>query len=192
MFGGLQINFEFYTQIMTDIKECIRPHKSITFTFGGNGNEYAGPKAVELAYREAMEQLTDSCLSNEAIYARGDRNIQFTIYQNQNGCRDIYFIATDWHIKNPDSVGTLVLNGNEYSIPVTLKYPVKVTAYGDCVLYPENSENEVISIDASTARVQGIGIAKFILCKDGICTDIFVDFSTQSVQNIDILDKNII
>ena len=41
MFGGLQMNFEFYTQIMTDIKACIRPHKSITFTFDGNGNEYA-------------------------------------------------------------------------------------------------------------------------------------------------------
>lgn len=106
--------------------------------------------------------------------------------ENQNGCRDIYFISTDWHVENPDGVGTLVLKGNEYQIPVTLKYPAKVTAYGDCALYPENSENEVISIDDGTARVQGVGLAKFILCKDGTCTDILVDFSTESVQNIHI------
>lgn len=151
-----------------------------------NAKEYAGATAVELAYRETMDKLTKSCISKENIYAKGNRNIQFTVYENQNGSRDIYFIATDWHVKNPDGVGTLILSDAEYTIPVPLKYPVKVTAYGNCALYPENSENEVLSFDGNTARVQGVGVAKFILCKDGTYKDIFVDFSSQSVQEINI------
>ena len=83
-------------------------------------------------------------------------------------------------------MGTLVLPDAEYTIPVPLKYPVKVTEYGNCALYPENSENEVLSFDGNTARVQGVGVAKFILCKDGTYKDIFVDFSSQSVQDINI------
>ena len=51
-------------------------------------------------------------------------------------------------------------------------------------MYPEKDENEVISIDESVARVQGVGVSKFILLKDGVAKEITVDFSESAAQEI--------
>ncbi len=149
-----------------------------------NAKEYAGSAAVDLAYRETIEKLTADCLSQETIYAKGDRNVQLAVYEREEGSREIYFIATDWHKPNPDGFGTLVLGTDEYQIPVPWGQLVKIVARDDCALYPESDENEVISLNGSAARVQGVGQAVFILCRDGERKRIAVDFTEQSVREI--------
>lgn len=148
-----------------------------------NAKEYAGVKAVELAYLDTLSKLTPDCLEKEAIYAEGDRNIQFTVFENGNS-RDIYFIATDWHKENPDGVGKIILNNTKYEVPVAWGQLVKVTACGDVAVYPENDENEVVSFDGSVARVQGTGVATFVVCKNGEQRKVVVDFTENSVQEI--------
>ena len=149
-----------------------------------NAKEYAGARAVDLAYREMLARLTDVCLAEETVYARGSRNVQFNIYENKNGERDIYFIATDWHKENPDGVGTLLLGDAEYEIPVPWGQTVKAVAYKNAAIYPERDENEVVSFDGKTARLQGVGIAAFFLCKNGKVRRFTVDFTENSVQEI--------
>ena len=149
-----------------------------------NAKEYAGAKAVDLACREAIEKLTEDCLKAEKIYARGDRNVQFTVFQMENGGRELYFIATDWHKECPDGEGTLILGDKEYTISVPWGQMVKVVAYGESALYPLSDESEVVFFDGKTARVQGEGLQEFVLCKDGKKTTISVDFSKQSVQEL--------
>jgi hypothetical protein len=51
-------------------------------------------------------------------------------------------------------------------------------------MYPEKDENEVISLSQNEARVQGYGIAKFILLKDGKAQEFTVDFTSCSVATI--------
>lgn len=156
-----------------------------------NAKEYAGAPAVDLAYREAIAYFTASCLANEHTYAKGDRNVQFAVYDTENNGRDIYFIATDWHKETPDGTGKLVIGQNEYSISVPWGQLVKVSACGSCAIYPEKDENEVVYFDGSSVRLQGVGIADFILCKDGRIKKITVDFSESSVKSFPIeeLDK---
>lgn len=157
-----------------------------------NAKEYAGIPAVDLAYREAIAYFTADCLADEHVYARGDRNVQFTVYEKESGERDIYFIATDWHKSNPDGVGTLIIGSNEYSISVPWGQLIKVSVHGDCAIYPEKDENEVISFDDSSVRLQGEGLATFVFCKNGICKKFTVDFSIKSVQELTVkeLEKN--
>ena len=152
-----------------------------------NAKEYAGAKAVELACRAAIEQLTAACLAEEPIYARGNRNVQFAVYERDDQSRELYFIATDWHKPVPDGIGTLILGADEYEIPVPWGQMVKVVARGDCALYPERDENEVIRLTDTHARVQGVGIATFVLCKNGMSRRIEVDFTDCSVREISLL-----
>ena len=155
-----------------------------------NAKEYVSAPAVDLAYRQALKKLTDECLEEESIYAKGDRNVQFTVFECENGCREIYFIATDWHKPNPDGIGTLIIKNNEYAIDVPWGQMIKVCAYNDSAMYPVKDENEVVSFDGTTARVQGCGLAEFILCKDGVCKKATVDFSDVSVKEISVSDFN--
>jgi hypothetical protein len=155
-----------------------------------NAKEYVSTPAVDLAYRQALKKLTDECLEEESIYAKGDRNVQFTVFECENGCREIYFIATDWHKPNPDGIGTLIIKNNEYAINVPWGQMIKVCAYNDSAMYPVKDENEVVSFDGTTARVQGCGLAEFILCKDGVCKKATVDFSDVSVKEISVSDFN--
>ena len=150
-----------------------------------NAKEYAGVKAVELAYLDTLSKLTPDCLEKEAIYAEGNRNIQFTVFENGNS-RDIYFIATDWHKENPDGVGKIILNNTAYDVPVAWGQLVKVTACGDVAVYPESDENEVVSLDGSVAKVQGTGLATFVVCKNSEQHKITVDFTNNSVQELNV------
>jgi hypothetical protein len=112
--------------------------------------------------------------------------VQFAVYQLENGARELYFIATDWHKECPDGEGVLLLGNKEYTISVPWGQMVKVVAYGESALYPLNDEGEVIFFDGKTARVQGKGIQEFVLCRDGKKTTISVDFTKQSVQEISV------
>ena len=149
-----------------------------------NAKEYAGSEGVMAACREVIGRLTAECLEKEAVYAKGDRNVQFTVFQKEDGGREIYFIATDWHKPDPDGVGTLLLGDRSYEIPVPWGQLVKVLAFGDAALYPVRDENEVISFDGSTARVQGTGVAEFVLLKDGAARKVEVDFTDTPVREI--------
>lgn len=154
-----------------------------------NAKQYAGAPAVELACRDVIEKLTLDCLAEESIYAKGSRNVQFSVFALENGGRELYFLATDWHKECPDGEGILVLGAQEYPISVPWGQLVKVTAYGESALYPVKDENEVIFFDGVTARVQGKGMAEFVLCRNGACKTITVDFSEESVREISLADQ---
>ena len=172
--------------IYTDSKKPLVVKKTIGegCVYFVNAKEYAGAPAVDLAFRKVLEKLTPECLESETAYAKGNRNVQFSVFDRGDQTRDFYFIATDWHKECGDGEGELVLGENRYTIPVPFGKLVKVTACGNSALYPKNAENEVILFDGSVARVQGCGIAEFVLLKDGIKREFVADFSEVSVQEI--------
>ena len=107
-------------------------------------------------------------------------------YDKEDGSRDIYFIATDWHKKNPDGKATLVIDSEKYEINVPWGQLVKVTVKCGAALQPENDECEVLSIDGETARVQGIGKTRFFVYKNGKQKCIDVDFAESELKSISI------
>ena len=152
-----------------------------------NAKEYAGAAAVESLYRKTIDILTPAIIKNERVYAEGDEKIQFTVYERDDGCREIYFISTDWYSDGRDGFGKLRLGNTVYSVPVPFGAPVKVVASDSTAVYPLKVENEVIGISGGEALVQGVGIAQFVILKDGISKSVTVDFSEVGVQKLKLI-----
>jgi len=146
--------------------------------------EYAGNAAVDAVYRQVLSIVTPKILEDEEVYAKGDSNVQFTVYNNEDGSKNVYFIATDWHKDNGDGEGTLIAYGNEYKINVPFYELIKVTVKDGYAVYPENYECEVISIADGIATVQGKGKCKFNILNGGEITTACVDFTERAVQTI--------
>lgn len=149
-----------------------------------NAREYAGAPAVASACRYAIGLLSEKAVSAERVYAKGNRNVAFSVFEKENGDRDIYFLATDWHKPKGDGTGTLSIGGTLYEIAVPFGSLVKVSVSGEGALYPLESENEVIAFDGTSARLSGEGSATFVLCKNGEKRPVTVDFTRCSVQAI--------
>lgn len=151
-----------------------------------NAREYADNPAVDRAYRTALEIATADCVAKQDIFAVGDNRVQFSIYENADGTKNIYFISTDWYSDCRDGIGTVVLNGNRYSIPVPFGSIVKVCATKNTAVFPLCDENEVITLTDNSVTVQGKGMAQFTVCKNGKNKTIIVDFTDNAVKTIDI------
>ena len=149
-----------------------------------NAKEYAGARAVDLAFRDALSILAESAVKAESIYARADRSVQFTVYDKEDGGRDIYLIATDWHKKNADGTARIIIGSDEYEVKVPWGQLVKVTAKDDIAVIPERDECEVLSLSSSSARVQGVGKANFIIFNKGKERTVEVDFTDSPIANI--------
>lgn len=149
-----------------------------------NSREYAARAATNSLYRAALDAAVSDCLAKEEIYAVGDENVQFTVFADGDGARDIYFIATDWYNENGGGIGKLTIDKNEYEIPVSFGEPIKVRAEGGVAIYPTDSECEVIKISDGKARVQGVGKADFVILSKGKENRVTVDFADGGIADI--------
>jgi len=148
--------------------------------------EWADSPAVYEAFRRVIVLETEKCMSCETVWARGDENVQFTVYDNHDGTKNVYFIATDWYSADRDGEGRLFFGGNEYTIPVPFGTLIKVAATDKCAVYPLNDECEAVSINDTEATVQGVGICDFVIMKDGKSEKVTVDFDKTPVAKIDL------
>lgn len=146
--------------------------------------EYAGNKAVDEAYRAILDTVTPQILEGEYVYAECDSNVQFSLYNNPDDSKNVYFIATDWHKQDPSGTGTLVIGNNRYEITVPYGQLVKTTVFGDKAVYPLCDSAEVISINGESATVQGVGKTDFVILANGNEKTVSVDFTDKSVQTI--------
>lgn len=81
------MNFEFYTQIMTDINKCVRPQKSISFTFDGNGNESASRLFLTGETNISPYWKTES--DYEVLYRRIDDSLRSDVANTDRFCLDL-------------------------------------------------------------------------------------------------------
>ncbi len=151
-----------------------------------NSREWADSPAVYEAYRRVIIEETERCISGESVWAKGDENVQFAVYNNPDGTKNIYFIATDWYSDNRDGEGLLLIGENEYTIPVVFGTLIKVAATDSVGVYPLNDECEVISISDTETTVQGVGVCDFVIMRDGITKNVTVDFDKTPVAKIDL------
>lgn len=151
-----------------------------------NAKEYASNAAVDKAFRKALRHATEDCISEQDIFAVGDDRVQFSIFDNDDGSKNIYFITTDWYSDNRDGKATLVLGSNRYSVPVPFGSIVKVRATENVAVFPLCDENEVMMLTDDSATVQGRGNAQFVICKNGETKTVTVDFTDNAVKTIKI------
>ena len=148
-----------------------------------NAREYAGNEAVYQVYMDLLELTVSDCLSSEGVYGQGAHNVQFTVFNQNNDEKHIYFLATDWYNDSQDArLGYLILNGNCYTVEVLFGQLVKIVCYGETAVWPLRDCNEVISNNGKTVKVQGVGIAEFIVASNGKQEKITIDFTEGCIQ----------
>lgn len=151
-----------------------------------NAKEWADTASVYNAYKRIIEKEISKQLEGERVWAKGDENVQFAVYNNPDGTKNVYFIATDWYSDNRDGTGIITIDGNEFSVDVPFGTLIKVAATDKCAVYPLKDECEVISISDAVAKVQGVGICGFAILKNGLQKTINVDFSKNAVFDINL------
>ncbi len=149
-----------------------------------NAREWADSPAVCDAYKRILVEETEGRITDESVWARGDDNVQFAVYNNFDGSKNVYFIATDWYSDSRDGEGMLLLDGRSYAIPVPFGTLIKVAATETCAVYPLNDECEVVSINDNEAMVQGIGVCEFVVMKNGATKNVCVDFDKEALVKI--------
>ena len=147
-----------------------------------NAKEYAGNEGVMEACREIFRQVVPEILCKEPVYAEGDDNVQFTVYQQPDGSYHVYFIAIDWfHDSETPRFGVLNVSGQCYAVTVPFGTPVKVVVNNQIAAWSQNAENDVLSVEPGMITVQGVGKGNFMIAQDGIEKEISVDFSRHPV-----------
>ena len=154
-----------------------------------NAREYVGNEGVQALYTKLLDLVVDSCLEEESDYARGDEDVQFAVYDQGNGQKHIYFLATDWY-RDPESLrkATLMLRGVPYSVEVPFGQLVKAVACDGSAVWPGDDSCEVISFDGQCACVQGVGKAEFHVAHKGAIHTVMVDFAENPVATFSLTE----
>ncbi len=150
-----------------------------------NAKEYAGNTGVSMAYKEVLNAILPGILKKESVYAQGDDAVQFAIYRQPDGSSHVYFMAMDWyHSTDSHRRGTLQIGQHHYAVPAPLANPVKAVINQGVALWCNDGEGDVISVNNTSAMLQGIGRCVFTVAKDGKTAEIPVDFTQSSLQTI--------
>lgn len=152
-----------------------------------NVKEYAAEGAAMALCQELLEEITPQFLAKEAVYGEGDENVQFVRYDQPDGAKHLYFMATDWY-NDPDArrEGTLIADGYRYTVPAPLGSPIKAVVKDGAAVWCNDWENDVLSVDGNSALLQGQGIAQYTVAKNGTVKTVTVDFSEKSLQTVEL------
>lgn len=152
-----------------------------------NTREYVGSEGVYAVYEKLLDLTVPQVLSKEDSYAKGNDDVQFAVYDQKNGQKHIYFLATDWYNEsNEPRIGLLILDGKRYPVEVPFGQLVKAVSCAGKAVWPADDSCEVIRFDGSMARVQGTGKAEFYIAADGAVTSVTVDFCDGQSKQISV------
>jgi len=150
-----------------------------------NAKEYAGNEGISQAYQTLLDRILPSVLAGEEVYAEGDEDVQFTVYDQTDGSKHVYFMATDWY--NDPSLhrhGALTVREHRYTVPAPLGSPIKAVVKNGVAVWCNDWENDVTEVSETSFTAQGRGTAVFTVAKDGKTKDITLCFDEKAVQTV--------
>lgn len=148
-----------------------------------NAKAYPSHPAVKEIYSDTLKALIKMQTEKEYVYIECGNDVEFTVYDEENGTRTFYVLAVDWYnnSKLPRKATLRVCNNRiDFNIPQDkmLKICVKDSYY---IIAEE--DGEIIEINNGIARVQGTGVTAFII-KNG--EKVIVDFSKMPIAEIEL------
>ena len=150
-----------------------------------NAKEYAGNEGIALVYQEILDRILPEILAKEPVYAEGDENVQFAIYDQADGGKHVYFMATDWY--NEPTLprhGILTAEGFRYSVPAPLGSPIKAVVKNGVAVWCNDWENDVLDVTDASFTAQGTGKSVFTVGKNGAVKEISVEFAENAVVTV--------
>jgi hypothetical protein len=152
-----------------------------------NTLEYAGNPAIYSTVRDFVATISDQSFAEERIWAKGDENVHFAVYDQEDGSRHIYFLAIDWfNPSEPTHTAKIILNDCEYPIDVRYGTMIKAVATDNIAAWFDCEECDVLEISENAVKVQGIGSGRLFVAKNGEIKVIDIDFSEKSLLTLEI------
>ena len=147
--------------------------------------EYPAHPSIRKLYENEIKRICQKTTGEEKIWAEARDDVEFTVYDQSNGARHIYFLAVDWYTA-PDAIrqATLRLGDITYEIPVPFGVMLKCVCSKDVAIMAESEDGEVLSVVDGVASLQGEGKVPFRICKDGEQRVETVDFADGGVRYI--------
>lgn len=149
--------------------------------------EYPSNPAVSELYRAQLARLFAETDAEETIWAEVGDDVEFAVYEQNDGSRHIYLLAVDWyHSPDFNRHAVLRLSDARYDVDVPFGVMLKCVCGENIAIWAESEDGEVLSVNETEAVVQGTGKVGFTIAKNSKLTRIDVDFTKNSVVTIEL------
>lgn len=148
-----------------------------------NALESPEQNGVKPLYKAIISELYDNLKAEERIFISGDKEIAFTVYNQQDNARHIYLLALN-NLKPHRAI--LNINRDKYKIDVPFGSMLKIVAKDNLAVWSEDESVEVLLITANVVTLQGYGKTKIKYAKNGEVSEREIDFTHKPIQAIQI------
>jgi len=144
-----------------------------------NAKAYPHNSAILDIYTETVKNINAKLISEEVSWIECGNDVEFTIYDRENGNRDFYVLAVDWY-NDPSAMRHFVLTieNNKYDLEIPFGVMLKIAVNGNTAVFSYSEDAEICFVDENTVNVQGIGEISVMIVKNGNVSQKTLDFST--------------
>ena len=150
-----------------------------------NTKSYPSDNAIRELYEAEIKRILEEDTAKESIWAIGNDRVEFAVYNQKDGGKHLYFLATDW-FRDPEYIrqAKLVANGFEYEVTLPFGILIKAVSNGNVSAWAESENGEVMSVSNGSITVQGTGEVSFVIAHNGKQRKQTVSFKDESVKTI--------
>ena len=134
-----------------------------------NAKAYPFNPAIKDIYESTVTELNLALIKEENAWIECGEDVQFTVYDQENGDRDIYVLAVDWY-NDPaaERTFTLCVDGYKYELHIPFGIMMKIAVKNGKAVFAYSEDAEIIFKDNHTVSVQGHGDMTVNVAKEGI------------------------
>ena len=136
-----------------------------------NAKAYPYNSAIKDTYEDTVKALNFALIKEEKAWIECGNDVEFTIYDQDNGTRDIYVLAVDWY--NDPAIKrsfTLVVDGYKYELCIPFGVMMKISVKDGKAVFAYSEDAEIVFKSSDIAAVQGLGDMTVNVAKEGIIT----------------------
>ncbi len=152
-----------------------------------NVKAYPHNESIKNIFIDTIKGVGEDLITQESSWIECGDDIEFTVYDRDDGNRDIYVIAVDWYNDPKASRNfTLRVGSERYVLSIPFGIMLKIVVKGSTAAFVYSEEAETDFADDNTVSVQGSGNIMLNVLKNQKVTQIPLDFGNQSKINISI------
>ena len=149
-----------------------------------NTREYPGDSALMDIFTNLVESCSREKISQESAFVSCDKDVEFTVFDREDGTRDIYLLAVDWYNESLENrKATLRVGKDIYEVGVPFGTMVKVVVKDGVAAWIVSEDAVVLDI-ADTISVSGTGTHTLYHAKDGKVEKKNITFVECSYQEV--------
>lgn len=152
-----------------------------------NAKAYPYNAAIKDTYEDTVKALNLAFIKEEKAWIECGNDVEFTVYDQDNGTRDIYVLAVDWY-NDPELKRsfTLVVDGYKYELCIPFGVMMKISVKDGKAVFAYSEDAEIVFKSSDIAVVQGLGEMTVNVAKEGIITTHELSFGDRFCLEISI------